>query len=398
MPQYGYTAYPLRGNTDASVAGQCDARNVSDVIQQLKAQSLVPIDIFEEEKTGNEGLSLKSADRVLFIRQLATLLGSSLPIDASLLHMRDQAPTPSIRKIAIELYRQIEEGSALSVAMRVFPRIFPRFYCETVSAGEVSGQLSVVLDQLADYTESQEALKKRVIQAITYPITVIGVALLIVSFLLYYVVPRIVGVFSQTGQTLPFITDVLMRISGFIQSYGVIIAVGAVVAFFIHKRFMRQEEYKYKVEILVSKLPLIGPMSDLFATTMFFRTFDILLRSGVPLLESLESATRVVEQMTLQEVLQVAQKNIKEGMTVYLALQQSNMFRPMALCLIASGENSGNLVPMIHRVADVQQMEFDNAIKNALTILEPVMILIMGAMILFIVLAVLLPIFSMDAQ
>jgi general secretion pathway protein F len=207
-----------------------------------------------------------------------------------------------------------------------------------------------------------------------------------------------VGVFSQTGQTLPFITDVLMRISGFIQSYGVIIAVGAVVAFFIHKRFMRQEEYKYKVEILVSKLPLIGPMSDLFATTMFFRTFDILLRSGVPLLESLESATRVVEQMTLQEVLQVAQKNIKEGMTVYLALQQSNMFRPMALCLIASGENSGNLVPMIHRVADVQQMEFDNAIKNALTILEPVMILIMGAMILFIVLAVLLPIFSMDAQ
>jgi general secretion pathway protein F len=315
-----------------------------------------------------------------------------------LTYMGTQAPMGALKSVAYALKDRIQQGYALSAAMQSMPQSFPPLYYQTVMAGELSGHLAVVLEQLADYTEQQEAMRKTIRQALAYPVTVLGIALAIVGFLLYYVVPKIVGVFAQTGQALPLLTKVLLRMSACLGSSAPFIALLLVGLYGLHRRMRADEGYLRMRESLWLGIPGLRSIVYTVQSTLFFKTLDILLSAGLPMVEAVEGATRVVGFYGLRERLYAAQESIRAGATVYDALGATHMFSPMALCLLASGENTGRLEAMVHRIAQVQEQDFRDTMKSLLTLLEPLMIVGMGLVILFIVLAVLLPIFSMDAQ
>lgn len=402
MVAYTYRAITPQGEEKRGVL---EADGVRQLRQQLRQQGLLPLEVHPvTTKLLSTKLDFKNRQQRLSItdiasltRQLATLLTAGLPVAEALLTVAEQADKNKTKHIIMAVRAKVLEGHSLATAMLSFPAVFSNLYRATVAAGEQTGKLDSVLERLADYTEQQQIMRQKLQHALLYPSLMLCVALAIVSFLLVSVVPKIVGIFANSGQTLPVLTQVLIAISNFVKTTGIYLIVGILLAISYCRHLLNtREKLRYKLHQFLLRLPLVGHSIKVVNTARFARTLGILSSAGVDVLEAMQVATQVITNIPIQHAVKEASARVREGISIHRALQQTNFFPPISIHLLASGENSGHLESMLIRVADNQDRAVTQLIDTGLTLFEPLLILTMGAVVLFIVLAILLPIFSLD--
>jgi len=332
----------------------------------------------------------------LLTRQLATLIGAGLPIDEALGALSEQAENERQRGLTVSLRARVMEGASLAQALAEFPDSFPEIFRATVAAGEQSGRLEIVLDKLADYAEARDALKQKILAALAYPLLLTLVAVAVVAGLLTWVVPQIVGVFQNLHQTLPLATRALIALSAFLRGWGWLLLLVLIAALVAARVALRAEAMRYRWHELLLRMPLVGRLTRAANTARATRTLALLADSAVPLLDALGIAAQVVPNLPMREALRRAAFKVREGSAFSRALGESGQFPPVALRLIASGERSGELPRMLGEAAAQQQRELDRWLTALTAVLGPAVILAVGAMVLFIVLAILLPIFNLN--
>ena len=405
MPVYAYKGLNQSGR---AVSGIIDADNPKGARLKLRRSGIFPTDLSEEERqkqaTAAERTELNFAffqrispqELALLTRQLSTLIGAGLPLVDCLSALIEQVETARIKRTLSQIREQVTEGTSFADALKAHPRLFSDLYVNMVRAGEASGSLDVVLLRLADYTESYAQLRDKVRSAMTYPTLMAVAGSSMLFFLLSYVVPKVTKIFSENKATLPVLTTVLLAISGFMQQYWWLI-LGTVIAAVISIRVStRTPAGRLRFDRYVLAIPYFGKLLKKVALARFARTLSTLLTSGIPLLHSLDIVKNVVSNMVLSTAIEDARASIREGQSIAPPLKKSGLFPAMMIHMIAVGEKSGELEQMLSKAADAYDNEVNAAVSGLTSILEPVMILVGGAVVLFIVLAILLPIFELN--
>lgn len=399
MPAFQYVAFDTRGR---QTKGLIEADTPKLARQALRERGLNPLGI--EEVASRErrdsrrlwGMRIGATDLALVTRQMATLVGSGLPVEEALGAVARQADRARLGGLMLAVRTRVLEGHTLASALGDFPQVFPELYRATVTAGEQSGHLEVVFERLADYTEARQQMRQKIGLALFYPLMLTGVAILVVAGLLTYVVPQVVQVFSNLNQQLPALTRGLIAVSEFLRQHGwlllTMLGAGLVAWWFA----LRRLGFRRWVDKLLLRLPLVARLVRGANTSRFARTFSILMASGVPVLEALRISTQVVGNLPMREAVEEVATRVKEGASLSKAIGTSGYFPPMTVQLIASGEASGRLETMLERAAIQQERETETLISALLGIFEPVLILVMGGVVLIIVLAILLPIFDLN--
>jgi general secretion pathway protein F len=402
MAAFAYKAMDANGK---SKSGVLEGDNARQIRQQIREQGLIPLEleqVAEQEKKTQASFSLFKAkisagELALLTRQMATLIESALPIEEALLAVAEQCEKPRHKNMMMAVRSKVVEGHGFADALSEFPYVFDNLFRAMVAAGEKSGHLDTVLNRLADYTENRERTRNQIIQALVYPLIMMVVAVGVVIMLLVKVVPTIVGQFDQMGQDLPTITNILIAISDGVQNYGVYAAIALVVVIFLIARLLAIPRMRMKYHKKLLRMPFVGRLTRSTNTARFARTLSILTASAVPLLESMRIAGNVLENLHLKEAVKEAASKVKEGSSLRNALEKTKMFPPMMMHMIASGERSGELQQMLARAADNQDREFESTVSISLKIFEPVLIVSMAGVVLFIVLAILMPILALNS-
>lgn len=337
---------------------------------------------------------ISSTDLALFTRQLATLVRSGLPLDEATGTVARQTEKPRLKRLILGVRSMIVEGHTLADGLGKFPHVFPDLYRATVAAGEQSGFLDAVLERLADYTESRQQLQQRIQLALFYPIILTVIAILVVTGLLTYVVPEVVKVFDNTGQTLPLLTRIMIGTSDFLRDNMFLLIAGITLAGTGIAYVLKQPQPKRQFHKTLLKLPVIGKLVRGVNTARFARTLSILAASGVPVLDALRISGQVVSNIPMREAIEDAANRVREGAALGKSLERSGYFPPITVNLISSGEVSGKLEEMLERASTNQERELETTIAMLMGMLEPLLILAMGGVVLIIVLAILLPIFD----
>ena len=399
MGAFDYKAVDSSGKP---VQGVLEGDNARQVRQLLRERHLLPLEVTEvaeqEKKRRKLGFrkGISATDLALFTRQLATLVRAGLPLEEALRAVSQQTEKSRVSSILMGVRSRLMEGHPLAVGMADFPMAFPEMYRATVAAGEQSGHLDMVLERLADYTESRMILRQKLSSAAIYPIVLSVMAILIVTGMLVFVVPKIVGIFEDSNQKLPFLTTALISISHVIRDYGLLGLVAIAGGVFAFKRWLRQKSARRRVDGLLLRLPLVARLVRGFNNARFTRTLSILSGSGVPVLESMRIAGSVIANLPMWEAVEEATMRVREGATISHSLAARGLFPPMTVHLIASGEASGKLDEMLERAAENQERELDGLIGAMLSILEPALIIVMAIFVFIIVIAILLPIFQLQ--
>jgi len=398
MPAFEFAALDAQGNTKKGVLEGDTARQIR---QKLRDQGLMPLrvetvlrPISQTQRTRR--FTLKTTDLALITRQLATLSRAGLAIESALQAMAEQAQAPHIKGLLLAVRARVTEGHSLAASLTDFPHVFPQFYRATVAAGEQSGHLDTVLERLADYVETRQQLRQKTLMALFYPLLLTSVALLVVIGLLTYVVPQVVQVFIHQKQQLPFLTQLLIQISDFLKENGLYLIMLLIALFFVIIWLMKKETFKYRWHHFLLKLPIIGRLEQHLNSARFTRTLSILTAGGVPVLDALNITAQVMANIPMRLAVLNASEKVREGESLYQALTRSNLFPPLTLHLIASGEAGGNLAEMLERAAINQEREVETRIGMLVGLFEPILILVMGGIVLTIVLAVLMPIFELN--
>lgn len=401
MAAFAYKAIDKSGRNKNGVMEGDNARQVR---QQLREQSLMPLEVeqvADKERRSQSGLSLfkpriSPSDLALLTRQLATLVEASLPIEEALLAVAEQCEKPRQKNMMMAVRSKVVEGHGLADSMAEFPYVFDTLYRAMVAAGEKSGHLDTVLNRLADYTEKRQQTRSQITQAAIYPTLMMFFAMAIVILLLTVVVPKIVGQFDHMGQDLPTITKVMIAISDWLRDYGLFLGLVIALSIVVINRVLMQPAMKLRYHRFILTMPLIGKVSRGLNTARFARTLSILTSSAVPLLESMKISSDVLENLHIKGTINEAAINVKEGSSLRASLDNTKMFPPMMMHMIASGERSGELQQMLGRAADNQDREFEALVGVSLKVFEPVLIVTMAAVVLFIVMAILQPILALN--
>lgn len=364
----------------------------------LREQGLFPLDVgsVTQGRGRVAGARMSSTALALMTRQWATLLDAGLTVEQSLAALIEQAETPTVAQLLAGLRAEILAGYSLRAALDRYPRTFPSIYCASVGAGEKSGQLAAVMEQLADYLERHELMRQKSLQALLYPMIVAVVALLVVIGLMVHVVPQVVGVFAQTKQTLPVLTRALIACSDFLRNWGWLLLVLIAGTGLSAHAALRQAAIRRRWETRLLSLPLIGRHLRTMDATRFAATLAILTASGVPLLAALDAGARVMSLLPLRDAVEAAAARVREGQGLARALAATRAFPPLLVHMIASGERTGRLDALLDRAARLQQRELENRGAVLATLLEPVLLLVMGGVVLIIVLAVMQPIIEIN--
>lgn len=393
-------AYQYQGlkRTGTTCKGVIEADSERHARQLLRDQEIIPIQVQLIVKSTSLHFKDKISpqDLSLFTRQLATLLAAGIPVEESLRGVSEQTEKERVRQLIIGVRSKVTEGYSLAQAMDDYPGAFPELYRSTVGAGEQTGRLDNVLEKLADYTENQQETRQKVHQALIYPLLMIVVSTGIIGFLLAFVVPKIIEVFATSGQSLPFLTEVLISMSTFLKSYGAYLVAIVIISILIFKRLLTNPQYRLRWHRLLLRLPVVAYLVKSVNTSRYIHTFSILFTAGVNVLDTMRVGASVVSNISMRQALDLAATRVKEGGSISHALKETHLFGAMAVHLIASGEKSGQLASMMDRAASHLDNEVQRIVDTALTLFEPIIILLMGAVVLFIVLATLLPIFSME--
>lgn len=395
MGAYQYSALKKSGN---SSKGVIEADSPSHARQLLRQQGLIPthVNASSKKRGYSKNTQFKAKDLTLFTRQLATLLSAAIPLDEALRGVSDQSQKTSVRQLVIGVRAKVLEGYGLAQALGEYPHAFPELYRATVAAGEQTGSLDDVLNKLADYTEHQQETQQKIQQALIYPTLMLVVSITIIGFLLAFVVPKIIAVFASSGQELPTATRILIAFSEGIQSSGLYYIAGISMCIIIFKKALANPRIKLRWHQLLLRIPGIKHLIITTNVARYSHTFAILFAAGVSVLEAMRVGTSLITNLIMQENFAIATTRVREGMPISQALEKTTFFTPMATHLMASGEKSGKIAELMERTAVYLDREIRRLIDTALTLLEPLVILFMGAIIMFIVLATLLPIFSME--
>ncbi len=400
MGAYQYVAVDPSGKEHRGVLEGDTPRHVR---QLLRDRRLMPVEVAEveaRERKARRHFSLfrgiSGLDLALLTRQLATLVKAGLPLEEALLAVSEHTEKPRLKSIVLGVRAKVLEGHSLASGLDEFPHAFPTVYRATVMAGEQAGQLDAVLERLADYTESRHGLRQKVMQAMIYPILLTVIALFIIVVMLIAVVPKVVGVFETTGQQLPIMTRILIAISNIVQDWWFLIVGGIAAVTFLIVRLLKHEHIRRRVHGWLLKAPIIGRVTRGLNTARFTRTLSILTASGVPALEGLKISASVIANLPMRSAVEEAAVRVREGGAIGRSLSQSKLFPAMSIHLISSGEASGELDSMLERAANHQESEMDGLLAAMLSVLEPLLIVIMGLVVLAIVMAILLPIFQIN--
>jgi general secretion pathway protein F len=394
MNTYEYVALNAQGKKEKGVL---DADTMKMARQALRDRALIPLTVVEV--SGEQSFSFRQKrvshrDITLFTRQLATLLEAELPLAQALDGVIEQTESKSAKHVLITVRNKVAEGYALSQSMRAHPRVFSNLYCASVAAAEASGDLSKVLVSLADHLEETERLRAKVSQALIYPSFVMIISFAFTLFLMVKVVPQLLDVFMGNGQALPFPTRLLIMISATIKMIGIPFILAIIAGVIALKVALKKPAFAFQFDAWKLRLPMLGRIIRQAETARLMRTLALLLSAGVPLLDALKAAQQVVTSRPIAASMTDVMRQVQEGVSLHQSLTASRYFSPMSLHMIASGERAGKLEHMIERAAKQQETELEHVLQKALTLFEPIMILVMGGVVLFIVLAVLLPIFS----
>lgn len=405
MPAFAFEAVNPQGKTKKGVLEGDNARQIR---QQLREQGLIPVAVEQvKEQHNDKGNSLQLAffkprisagELALLTRQLATLVEAALPIEEALLAVAEQSEKPRQKNMMMAVRSKVVEGFGLAESLSDFPSVFDTLFIAMVAAGEKSGHLDIVLNRLADYTENREKTRSQVIQAMIYPALMMFFAVAITVLLLTVVVPKIVTQFEHMGQGLPPITQMVMDISTFLQASWMWVIVAIILAIIVAQRTLRIPAMKLKFHRWILGVPLLGKVNRGLNTARFARTLSILTASAVPLLEAMKIASDVLLNQHIKAQVAESAIMVKEGASLRTALDKTNMFPPMMMHMIASGERSGELQGMLARAADNQDREFESLVGVSLKVFEPLLIVSMAGIVLFIVLAILQPIIALNSM
>ncbi len=409
MEAYEYISLDSAGKQRKGII---QADNEKQARQQLRNKNLMPIQVFQviENHQGGKGqhasaeisnqrtqrLTLKKTELPLLIRQLATLVQAGLPIDDALKTLIDQSESKNSERILTTIHAKILEGQSLATAMRIFPRAFDELVATSIEAGEQSGQLEPVLLQLAEYLETRDEMGKQSMTALIYPVVLMVTAVMVVAGLMIYIVPKVIQVFESSSVQLPMMTQVLISISHFLSSYGIYFLILLAVLILSFLLLRNYPPFQLAWHQLKLKIPGIGRLVRVSQSARFTRTLGILTQSAVPIVSALSLSKQVVSNRVMQIACEDTATAVREGSSLAQAMKNTGQFPPLSVKLVHSGEQSGQLSQMLVRTAVVQEKDVESKIKTLIGAIQPLAILFVGLMVLFIVLAMLLPIFQIN--
>lgn len=405
MGAYSYKALDEAGKT---VKGILEADSERHVRTQLRAKKLKPIEVASSSGqaaavnqkssfsfTRRPRMRLSIRELSMVTRQLASLIKSGLPLDEALMATAKQSKSNDVKRVVLQVRSRVLEGLSLAQAMGDAPQAFDSMYRALVRAGEGSGYLSPVLERLADYTQTSQVLQQRIKMAMIYPLVMLVVSLGVISALMVWVVPKLMGIFEQGKRELPLLTKGLIACSEFLQNYGLILIALIVASIWIVKHLLKKPKILRRWHEVQLKLPVIGELSLQVNTSRFAATLSLLTASGVPLLQALNISSQVMSNLVLQESCDQVVASVREGMSLSRAMDQVGVFPPLLVQLVASGETNGTLAQQLDNAAKDQERDLEMMLGMAMGLLEPATIIFMGGAVGVIVLAILTPIFEM---
>lgn len=411
MPVFEYRGFREGGK---AVTGVRDAENPRALRALLRKEGIYLTEVVaERQAVGSVGVGgtaknlklkqfftgrIKAVDIAVMTRQLATLLGAGIPLVEALVALIEQTDHDRLKAIVTQVKDRVNEGASFADALAEHPRAFSALYVNMVRSGEHSGALDVVLNRLADFTEAQARLRSKVLGTMLYPAIMMVVGFGIVSILMTVVIPKISQMFEDMGATLPLVTRVLIGTADFVREKWWLVLALAAVGLFVFLRWKKTEKGRAKWDAFLLKLPVFGPLIRMLAIARFSRTLSTLLQSGVPLLTSMNIVKALVTNSVLADVIEKARESIREGESIAGPLRRSGEFPPLVYHMIAIGERSGQLEEMLANVANAYDAQVDARIAALTSLLEPIMIVLMGAVIAFMVFSVLMPILQMNTM
>ncbi|PIU83225.1 MAG: pilus assembly protein PilC, partial [Elusimicrobia bacterium CG06_land_8_20_14_3_00_38_11] len=398
-------SYKAKNTAGATVNGTIDAPDQMTASNKLRAQRLILLEITLAKKDPLEALkklnpfkpSVKAKDLVLFSRQLSTLVSAGVPIVQGLTILTEQIENPAFKTVVNNISEDIKAGISIAEAMKKEPDAFSDLYVAMIKAGEVGGILDVILERLSAYLEAADALKGKVKGALMYPSIVAFIAACVTVFLLVVVIPTFKEIFSSFGADLPLPTKVLIAISEFLQRYIIFLIGGVIAAAVSVVKFYKTEKGKFMIDEYSLKVPMFGEMLRKVAVAKFTRTLGTLVKSGVPILQALDTVAQTAGNKIVERAILTAKESIREGEKIAAPLKKSGVFPPMVIQMISVGEETGNLDTMLTKIADFYDQEVDVAVKGLTSMIEPIVICVMGVVIGAIVIAMFMPMFSMGA-
>ncbi|MFH1715036.1 MAG: type II secretion system F family protein [Elusimicrobiota bacterium] len=402
MPEF---SYKVRTSGGKILEGVLEAPTQKVIIDKIKSQNLIILELKESalgpvqkiiELISSFSRRATHKDIVLFSRQLSTLVNAGVPIVKGFSILSEQIENKKFRDVVRSIKDDVEAGQSISDSMDKFRDVFTELYISMIRAGEVGGILDIILERLANYLESAQSLKGKVKGALVYPAIVSFVAISATIFLLTVVIPSFQEMFLSMGGELPAPTKILLGISAFLKSYIILIlGIGAGI-FFGFKYYYKTPEGKANIDKRLLKLPMVGMTIKKVAVAKFSRTLGTLIKSGVPILQALETVAKTSGNKVIESIILLARENIKEGERLSDPLKKSGVFPPMVIAMISIGEETGNLDTMLIKVADFYDDEVNAAIEALMALIEPIIIAVMGVVIGAIVICMFLPMFEMS--
>ena len=405
MAQFSYKATDQTGKI---VTGTQDASDEKGVVAALQAQGYIPIRITSSAKASSRLSSgweksifgvlkkVSEKDILRFTEDLATLLDSGLPLDRSLQILRDASDKKGLKSVLNDVLKAVQKGSDLSDALANHPKRFSRFYVNMVKAGEAGGFLDLILKRMSIYLNDIKDLKDYIVSAMIYPLFLICIGGISILILLTYVIPKFAVIFADLGQAIPFSTQLLLSTAAFFQRYVLLLLAGFAAVIFLWRRFSMTPAGRYRIDSFLTTLPVVGGFIQELETARFARTLGTLIKSGVPILGSLTLVQGVIRNRVIAESLDFIRERVREGDALSKPLADSDMFPKLATQMIIVGEETGRLDEMLFKIGDIYEKKVRNLIKKGMSLMEPAVILTMGIIIGFIVISMLMAIFSMN--
>jgi type IV pilus assembly protein PilC len=396
MPTFKYTA---KNKDSRTVAGKIVAENQQSVIEELRKRGLTITAISETKQTAARRAAftskkIKGEEIVIFARQLATMVDAGIPILAGVNALKEQVTHPSFRKVLGTVESDIQHGSSLSVSFSKHPQVFSTLFINMVKVGETGGVLASILDRIATYMEKTLRLQRKVKSALIYPAVVISMAIIITIFLLVKVVPTFAGIYESFDADLPFMTMILISASDILRQNILWVIGGLIIAAFLLRRWYKTDKGAFVIDRFLLRMPIFGELLRKVAISRFTRTLATLIQSGVPILESLDIVEKTIGNKVLEKVIQDVKVTVREGESIANPLEKSAVFPPMVTRMIAIGEKSGQMEKMLLKISEFYDDQVDAAVEGLTSIIEPLIIGVLGIIIGFIVIALFLPIIN----
>lgn len=401
MPRFVYKA---KSNPKDIVEGAIEAENKDNAVTKLQQLGYFPISVYQEgmksERSTDFSLGffkkVKAKDTGIFTRQLSDLLDSGLTILRALDVLHNQTENLNLKEIIQDLHNYVRDGGSFSEALARHPKIFSNLYISMVKSGEIGGMLDAVLNRLADFAEKEEDVRGKVSASMAYPILLALLGTITIFVLLTFVIPRLVSMFTDIGQVLPLPTRILISVSGFFANYWWLILAVIIIIIFLIRRRGRTREGRYALDIFKLNFPVLGDFIQKTEISRFGRTLGTLLGNGVSIIQSLDAVAEVAANEVLRREMERMRKEVVEGSTLTKAISKSKYFPEFVTNMIAVGEEGGQLEKSLFKMAEAYERESDKTVKLMTSLLEPIMILVMGSIVGFIVISMLLPIFQIN--